>query len=323
MVLDWSSFRIILLATGLVNILVLVHSQASQGVGCVFKEDSCPCSQMEPSGVCMKPGSDGLCLLGKCQPGYRCDCLGYAMCKRSKCAMYTAVENAIPSESIPFRCHLTPDAGRCTTFDHVLDTVESAENAAVDSIHASEAATTYTAQSLEMAVMIQADVAAVSDTLKAIEPFRDGLSNEEIADIEQDTQIVVESAAEAAREASEVSKDAAKVFKNRLLAAEFKKEARQADMEAKHAEQKLKENKENAERDHTDCRDCNELKAASEKHTKNRKEWCSKAGEAAKLGRSGSMDCAAGRDRVNQNLVKALEAKDRLDGTAKKLGKHA
>ncbi|PXF44827.1 hypothetical protein BWQ96_05410 [Gracilariopsis chorda] len=320
-----SSLHIAVFAVCTLNLVHFVQAQATQGVGCVFSDDSCPCSQMEPSGVCMKPDNEGMCLLGECNTGYRCDCLGYTMCKRTKCAMYTAVENVIPSESVPFGCHLTPDAGQCTAFDHMLDTLDAAENALVEASHSNDAASAYTAESYQLVAKAQSDVSAVNEALRSIEPFRDELSDEETDELEKDAEVVRQSATEAAREALQVSLKAAEVNKERRLVADLKKTASKRDKEAKRAKDKLKEAEEKADKEHKECEDCDKLKEEEEKQTKLRKESCSKAGEAAKRAREGRSNSNEGRKRVMGNCSKSAEAKARIESRVEnmdKSGKH-
>lgn len=146
--------------TVIITLQRIARAHANEAGGCVFSEESCPCSQMEPSEFCVKPEYEGLCLLDKCNTGYRCDCLGYSLCKRKKCAMCTAIENVIPSNKVPFGCHLTPDAGQCTTFSRMLDTLDAAKNALAEASHSNDMASSYTSESFQLVVMVQQDVIA-------------------------------------------------------------------------------------------------------------------------------------------------------------------
>lgn len=268
----------------------------------------------------MKPQTEGLCLLGKCEVGYRCDCLGYAMCERSKCAMFTAMENAIPSEDIPFGCHLTPDAGQCTTFAHIMDTLEAADNALVEASHSNDLASSYTSEAYHMVIKAQADISTVDAALKSIEPFRDELSDEETDAIEKDVEAMRQSVTEAAREALEVSLDAAEVNKERRVVADFKKKANKCDKEAKRANDKLKEAKEKAEKEQKTCEECGALKEENEKQTDSRKDSCVKAGEAAQRARNGRSNANEGNNRVKQNCSKSAEAKARIESKIERIG---
>lgn len=307
-----------LLRTGLfitvaITLQKIASSHTNEVKGCVFTHESCPCSQTEPSGLCMRQDYKGLCLLDKCSTGYRCDCFGYSLCMRKKCAVYTAMENVIPSDRIPFGCHLTSDAGDCTSFSRMLDTIDAASNALAEASHSNDMASSYTSESFQIVAMVQQDIVAVNEALKSIEPFRDELSDQETNDIERDVEIVRRCAADVAREALEVDLKACEVNKQRRMVADLKKSAHITDKKVKRAQHKLKEAEEKAGKERKKCADCRELKDEIEKETLFRKESCSKAGEVAKRARDERLNAYEGRKQVIGNRSRSAEVRSRIE----------
>eukprot|EP00178_Gracilaria_changii_P019463 TRINITY_DN563_c0_g2_i1.p1 TRINITY_DN563_c0_g2~~TRINITY_DN563_c0_g2_i1.p1 ORF type:complete len:376 (-),score=66.84 TRINITY_DN563_c0_g2_i1:176-1303(-) len=268
------------------------HAQAIGTSDCTISDDSCPCSQTASSGSCLKYQGDGSCLLGACQASYRCDCLGYEKCKRSSCAVYTAMENTIPSELVPFGCHLTAGAGSCTTFDSMLDTVEAAVNAKTDARHSSSEATSESVNAQHLVTEVQSDAAEINDELNAIDELRNQMTAEEEKEIFHNAKIVQELVTECTRKALNVTVEAASAFDQSMQAAEMAGAAISADRDCDKAKSKLEEEKSKVEREkQQNCPACKKLEEDIELLEKLRKEAAENAGKAAKSCR-GNKDVA-------------------------------
>ena len=183
----------------------------------------------------MHSQGNGSCLLGLCNEGYRCDCLGYETCELKTCGMHTSDANTIPSETLPFQCHLTPDVGTCTTFAAMLDTVTSADNAATDSSTSEEEASESAAAAVKLVEEVQAEKKAVAQVLKEVERIALDVPEEELQSIEEDAIVVQEAVEKVAELTLLAIRDATKACKRNL---ESRANRRQAHRKQKEANEK-------------------------------------------------------------------------------------
>ncbi|KAI0564938.1 hypothetical protein FGB62_22g64 [Gracilaria domingensis] len=268
------------------------HAQAVASSECVITEDWCPCSQAASSGSCLKYQGESLCLLGMCRASYKCDCLGYEKCKRSSCAVYTAMENTIPSELVPFGCHLTAGAGSCTSFDSFLDTVEAAVNAKTDARHSNNEATAESVNAHRLVSEVQGEAASINDELNAIEALRDQMTVEEEEEIYDNARIVQDSVKNCTLKALDVTIEAGKAFETNLKTGEMAGVAVSSDKDCKRKKDELKEEEEKAKSEKKECSACQKLEEDIEVLEKLSKEAAVNAGKGAKSCK-GNKDSAA------------------------------
>lgn len=158
---------------GTLSFAVLVLAEEA----CMHTVNRCQCSIHKPSGTCMRHQGDNNCLMGECNAGYRCDCLGFEICSKRSCAQHTTLGNVIPSEKTPFKCHLSENAGTCVDFVEFVDSVQGARSA-------QQAADEYNKES-------SATDQEATDLIKIIEEaYR--LTNEAIATIAKQGRLVTE-----------------------------------------------------------------------------------------------------------------------------------
>lgn len=101
------------------------------------------------------------------------------MCKRSSCSVYTAMDSTIPSEAVPFGCHLSAGAGSCTSLDYVLDTVEAALSAKTDARHSNNEETIQTSDAQNIVMEAYNDVMVLKDALVSLDEVSEEITSEE------------------------------------------------------------------------------------------------------------------------------------------------
>lgn len=299
---------------GAVYVLSLIsHIQAqSQDGTCVITETSCACSQTISSGVCMQHKGDGKCVLGPCKPSYRCDCMGYEMCTRSKCALYTAKENALPSETTPFGCHLTIDAGTCTRFDYVMDSVAAVNNMQTEVSGLNEAILDANLEVYETVAAIEADVIVMNNALKEMDEMRLEMSAEEVEQIEKDADGGMETVEKGSRVALGASEDARKVHTWWRGVARLAAQARKAQRDAEKTEKRLKAEQKRAEQDGTECGACAGLRDEVDRLRSESKSAVIAAGQVAKQAREDSTNGRAKLDKIKQLGLQSDEGRGRV-----------
>eukprot|EP00178_Gracilaria_changii_P014723 TRINITY_DN412_c1_g1_i3.p1 TRINITY_DN412_c1_g1~~TRINITY_DN412_c1_g1_i3.p1 ORF type:complete len:333 (-),score=51.52 TRINITY_DN412_c1_g1_i3:504-1502(-) len=290
---------------------IYADAQSVETSGCVITNDSCPCSQSAASGTCLKYQGDGSCLLGTCQASYKCDCLGYEMCKRSSCAVYTAMENTVPSELVPFGCHLTPGAGSCTSFEHVLDTVEAAQSAKADARHSNIEATIQTSDAQNIVMEAYNDVMILNNALGSLDEVSDVITNEEEKEIYEDVQTVRDLAMDCVRGALNVSMEGDEAFKSSVEAAIMAKTASEASNEGKKLEGELKQENLKA-KEKGECLVCKKLQDDIQKLRELRKQAAQNAGKAGRRGKSNRNKSSGILKEMREKRVKCGEARDRV-----------
>ncbi|KAI0561931.1 cell wall anchor protein [Gracilaria domingensis] len=269
------------------------------------------------------------------------------------------VSDMVPNETFPFGCHLTPDAGTCTTFDTIMETVDAALNAHTEVDDANDQSMLLSMEAYRIVADIEADVIAMNDVLRTIEPLRPHMTLEESIEIEKEAESIVDFVVESGRLAGIAGQNAAAVYKASREVTILKNEAVAAENEATKAERDLQEKQNEAENNEKACRECmqkkqneagnngkacpgcmqkkqneagNNGKACPECNTRKekvenfrnaRREAARKAGEAAKDSREKRRKAAKHRQFVEDNRNKAKEAKGRLLSLVDKIKKRA
>ncbi|PXF42500.1 hypothetical protein BWQ96_07763 [Gracilariopsis chorda] len=229
--------------------------------------------------------------------------MGYEMCTRSRCALYTAKENALPSETTPFGCHLTIDAGTCTRFDYVMHSVTAVDNMQTEVNSVTDAILNENLEVYEMVAAIEADVIVTNDALKSMDQMRNEMSAQEIEKIEKDGDLVIDAVEEAGRLALAASQDGRKVYKGSRNLARLAAKARKANRDAEVAEKRLKSEETRAEKDGTECTTCPGLRDDVERLKSEGKNAVIAAGQVAKQAREDSRNA-----RDNRNKIKELRS---------------
>ncbi|KAI0564892.1 hypothetical protein FGB62_22g543 [Gracilaria domingensis] len=305
----------LVLCVGILALWSLFAHTTAQSVKpseCVISDDSCPCSQSEASGTCLKYQGDGSCLLGVCQASYKCDCLGYEMCKRSSCAVYTAVENTIPSELTPFGCHLTPGAGSCTSFESFLDTAEAALNARTDAHVSNNDATIQTSEAQNLVMEAYNDLMLVNNALGSLDEIRDEITAEEEKEVYDDIQIVRDVAMDCVRRALNVSLEGDEAFKASVETASMTKMATDADKEGRKVEDELEKENAKAKDEKRNCVVCKKLEEDIKKLKEVRKEAAKNAGKAAKRGKNKRNKSSGVLKEIREKRMKCQDARERV-----------
>lgn len=262
----------------------------------------------------MRSQGDGTCLLGECKASYQCDCLGYEVCKRKKCAMYTALQDVVPSAFVPFGCQLTPDAGSCTTFDKVMDTIDSIENALLaDNIQHHELMRKRK-EAYEMVAAIEQDSVAVHDALKSLEPRWNDVSPEERMELEKDSSVVMELILESGRSAFDVSLMANAVYKGSRKVSELRATVVRSNELMNQAIQKLAKGQEEERTENTPCITCAQLQEDIKKFEKEIKDASKLAGETARRNREQNHKAIEDVKKIEEQRSTSAEAKERVLG---------
>lgn len=281
--------RIAYLAISVAAVLV-VHASAQAAMeaseeenGCILSDTKCQCSETPSSGKCIHNEGNGLCTLGLCKEGFRCDCFGYQVCDIKKCNQFTPTASASISENMPFQCQLTPQAGECRTAVDFVETAAAADNAKMDADVSVQDALTEETDSVDDVVEVLREKRRVIDIVRVVEAQEEDLDEEEVEEIEKEADVVVDAVAEAASEAqkaAEESKQAAKVKKVCKRRRNRARKLRRKEREMAGVERKEREK--SRMRGKKECTECDALKKQIAAVRAERKAASRGAGEAAK-----------------------------------------
>ena len=257
---------------------------------CVITPTRCNCSPTTPSGTCTRPQGDGTCLLGPCQSGFRCDCLGFETCAVSKCGKYVPVGNEEPSLTVPFQCAIMDNANDCITMTDVLDTVEAARNAASHLSVINDMVTTTSIEVINMLRTLLGQKQVVGQMLRDVDRFSDDIPKPELDEINSDTAKVSEALTDivtVVRDVVEVSGKARDALEE---ARELKRTAVLKGENTKSKRKDLRDAEEKAKSENKKCESCEKLTAQIEKPIAERKnaarDCARKAQEARKLSKA-------------------------------------
>lgn len=288
-----------------------VHAQVT-GSGCVFTDRSCPCSEVESSAPCMNHIGGGNCLLGECGLSYRCDCFGYEMCTRSSCSIFTTAENSIPSQVTPFGCHLTADAGVCTSFDFLLDTLEAVDYSFSDATRSTEESYADTTKVYDQIENVRKHAADVQGALENLKSKREQLTNEEAEEIDSNAHIVLQTLTDIGQDAADISKEAITAFNVSQEVGQLRLQARSAEENAKATEVALDTEEEKAKKDGKECLVCGELQVDVARLRQLRRELAKNAGAKAKGSRKNRRKASEGRKKAEKTAIGCAEARDKV-----------
>lgn len=280
-------------------------------VSCIMTADECQCSVFKPSGICMHLQEEKFCLIENCSEGYRCDCLGYEMCKRISCSKYTTAANVIPSETKPFKCQLTPNATICIDFASYADTVSSAQNAYTESSLSTDECFEEERKIATYSNNIKNAKVVVHDTLKKLEQYFHQIPKEQRSELEKDSRLIMDSAHKVNTEAMISSEKSAEAFKANQKVLKFKNEAQIAEKQA--IEKSIEYMKESDKPENKDtCIACEHLKAEIKAMRVVRKEAAISAGMWAKKCRDHGKNSNESRRKVEKIGLTVAEAHARF-----------
>lgn len=256
----------------------------------------------------MRSQGGNLCLLGECNDGYKCDCFGFEQCNISSCSIYTTDANAVPSSTVPFSCHLTPDAGKCTTFSHFLDTIAAADNAKAEaSASVKEADMEMTAASEDL-IKVQGHKIVLAQIFEELDTFADKVTEDERTEVEEEAEQVVKAVVDLQKELADLHTDNLGTFKSNLQAAKFHRLARRKENEAQ--EKESREKIEKAKPEHSaNCAVCVSLKAEADASRKERKEAARLAGSWTKKTQEGKNRARKRRQNIGLIRLQSEEAR--------------
>lgn len=291
-------------------LMALATSALAQDSECVITNSTCPCTMTQASGTCMRSQGDNTCLLGECSDGYKCDCFGFEQCTITSCAIHTTDANALPSAVTPFPCHLTADAGKCTVFDHYMDTVAAANNAKAEaSASVKESDMEMTAASDDL-LKVQGHKAVLDQTFEDLDTFAEQVTEDERKEVEQEANLVIVACEEAQQESVEIQKDVMEAFRANLQAGYFHRVARRKEDEAKtkEAEEKVEAAKpDNA----VTCGACTQMKEDIKRLRNERKDAAKLAGTWTRKVQEAKNRARNRRRKVNTIRLRAEEARAR------------
>ncbi|KAI0561227.1 hypothetical protein FGB62_89g00 [Gracilaria domingensis] len=224
------------------------------------------------------------------------------MCRNSLCSVFTAVDGTIPSDAMAFACHLTPDAGSCTVFDYVIDTVEAAVNAKIDASNSNNEALIHSVDAQRLVVDVQAEDVLVNEELYTIDSVRDQMTPEEQDEIFSNASLIKDSVTRCARNALNISLEANEAYDKNLKTADFARNAIQAERDGRDAEHKLEEEEEKAKMENRDCSVCIQLQGDIERLKQLRRDAAVNAGNSARA-------CAKNKDATSIVLKEIHETR--------------
>lgn len=292
--------------------------------GCILSDTKCQCSETPSSGKCIHNEGNGLCTLGLCKEGFRCDCFGYQVCDIKRCNQYTPTASASISDSAPFQCQLTPQAGECRTAVDFVETAAAADNAKMDADVSVQDALTEETDTVDDVVEVLREKRRVVDIVRVVEAEEEDLDEAEVEEIEKEADVVVDAAAEAADEAlkaAEESKQAAKVKKVCKRRRNRARKLRRKEREMEGVERREREK--SRTRGKKECAECDVLKKQIAAVRAERKAASRGAGEAAKEVKERKKKARKHRKRASAVKLTAEEARarcvERATATLKKL----
>lgn len=299
-----------ILLSSTLALALTIGALAAEDGECLMTNTTCPCTMAPSSGNCMRAQGGNMCLLGECNDGYKCDCFGFEQCTISSCSIYTTDANAVPSTTVPFACHLTPDAGRCTVFASFLDTVQAADNAKAEASASVKEADMEMTATNDAVVKIQGHKVVLEQTFEDLDTFSDQVTEEERKEVEAEAAIVVKSCSLALVEATELQKQVDNAFKANLETGRFHRRVRERESEAVR-----KEEQERVERlkpeNKVVCTVCDTLKSEITLIRKDRREAAIEAGTYAKKVQAAKNSARNHRQKVNDIRLTAEEARAR------------
>lgn len=179
----------------LVTIVLMTIANGQEVSTCEITSTSCPCTMRESSGSCMQYQGHGKCLLGECSEGYKCDCLAYEKCKIWKCPKYTTLKNVIPSAETAFPCHLTKNAGTCTSFAGFVDTLAAADAAERESTHSLKGVSDGLKAAMHAVLALHEEKVAVDAALEQLDAHANKVPELERAQVEEEAATVADAVA--------------------------------------------------------------------------------------------------------------------------------
>ena len=302
----------------LLLISMISTSLAQVEQGCVITETSCPCAIRSSSGMCMRHQGGNQCLMGECSEGYKCDCLGFELCSIASCAKYTTLENAIPSEENLFQCHMTPDAGTCIDFESFQDTIVATDSATRESSEAVKSVTEYSKEATADLGEIQEDKIKIDDAIRELNTFPLDVSEEEWADMQQDSIQALDDLNEAAGEVAELHDTVVEATRADIEAAKHRRNAYKREREAKKLDKELEEEEKKQDNEAKRKR-CDALKDKIKTVRQARKQAAIEAGTWVKKCRAAKKRGNKCRRKVEKSKLSAGEARKKCIDKAKKI----
>lgn len=176
---------------------------------CILTDNSCQCAPVTKTGTCLRSVGNGMCLLGQCSEGYKCDCFGFELCSLSPCGANVPVGGEIPKkENVAFPCKMESTAGQCTTFVDVLDSLTAADNSAS---HASATFGDVLANGIKATkslLAIQEEKLAVHQMLTEMEHVAQSMSDDDMSHVDVEARAVGKAMREAAVVVERIVEDA-------------------------------------------------------------------------------------------------------------------
>lgn len=209
--------------------------------------------------------------------GYRCDCFGYELCKRASCSRYTTAAKVFHDTSEAFKCQLTPDAGICTDFTAIIDTVSGADNALAEAILNFGESIQEEFNIHQSIKEIKAIKLVIHDVFNKIEQAADHVPDEVIEHLEYDAHIILNATQQAIAESIISTKQSEETFMASRQVSKFKRAARLAEREATRKEEQQRVEEEKAE-NKENCNTCETLKVDISRLRIERKEAAIAAG---------------------------------------------
>lgn len=258
------------------------------------------------------------CLLGACSDGYKCDCFGFEHCTISRCAIYTIDENAVPSDTNPFQCHLTPDAGKCTTFEYFLDTLSAADNAKAEGTTSTKEITAELIASTGDIQAIVAEKAVVDSTVEALDDLAEQVTEDERADIDREMELILKALKDARAEETEMEEDASEARRANNQVGYFRRlgRRREAEAKAKEEEEKIEAAK---PKNKQECNRCEVPRKEIRELRKQRKQAAIEAGTWTKKVQGSKNRAKKHRKNVNRIRLSAEEARKRCIARSEKI----
>lgn len=298
-------------------LLAQASAQAAQEApeeenGCILSDTKCQCSEVPSSGKCVHNEGNGLCSLGLCKEGFRCDCFGYQICSIKRCNQYTPTASASISPNAPFQCQLTPQAGECRIAVDFVETAAAADNAKMDADVSVQDALTEETDTVDDVVEVLREKRRVVDIVRVVEAQEENLSEEEMEEIEKEADVVVDSVAEAADEAQKAAQESKQVSKVKKVVKRRRNHARKLrkkEREMESAERKEREQSKKSGKAY--CSECEALKKRIAAIRAERREAARLAGMAAKEAKDRKKKAQTHRKRAAAVKLTAEEARAR------------
>lgn len=246
----------------------------------------------------MRQQGSNHCLMGVCSEGSKCDCLTFEICKISRCAKYTTIENAIPSSEILFECHLTPNAGTCMEFDRFVETVSASDVANMESFKVVKDVTADYISVLDHMKDISLDKMVIDEWIAKLDEHYANVTEAEREDVEKHVNEVLAIGREANNLSVELHRAMAQVTRANLLGSEARRNAHKREREAKDFEAELASKDENNIQNGK-CDTCDELKDKIQLLREAVREAAKKAGRMTRQCRNVRQQGMIYREKVN------------------------